>query len=81
MAKQLLFLIFSIIAVFAATITRAQLVIPNEQGFQIKITNMDSEEGPILQGPATINDIIPMEKDLTIFVDCMRMFSDIVSKF
>ncbi|CAG8596756.1 15581_t:CDS:2 [Acaulospora colombiana] len=59
----------------------ASLVKPEEPAYpfgnvEVKM-NMQTDE-PILYGPPTINDIIPMEKDLTQFVDCLRTFGDII---
>ncbi|CAG8484410.1 5880_t:CDS:10 [Diversispora eburnea] len=61
---------------------QTQLLIPQDeyiynQDYE-QIAMMDFEDGPILQGPPTLIDIIPIEKDLTIFVDCIRTFADIV---
>ncbi|RIA85721.1 FAS1 domain-containing protein [Glomus cerebriforme] len=41
-----------------------------------KFTMQDNEEVVFSEGPSTINDIIPKERDLTTFVDVLRKFAD-----
>jgi uncharacterized surface protein with fasciclin (FAS1) repeats len=44
-----------------------------------KLFNMQENEAQILVGPPTIDDLIPKEKDLTIFLELMRKFDDLNS--
>ncbi|GBC10643.1 hypothetical protein RclHR1_00980020 [Rhizophagus clarus] len=41
-----------------------------------KFNMQDNDEVSILTGPSTIDDLIPQERDLTIFVDVLRKFAD-----
>ncbi|CAG8556627.1 4546_t:CDS:2, partial [Cetraspora pellucida] len=47
-------------------------------GFEGNMLNIKINDYSIPQGPSTLNDILPMEKDLTTFVDYLRMFGDII---
>lgn len=44
-----------------------------------KFNMQDNDEVTISTGPSTIDDLIPQERDLTIFVDVLRKFADTVS--
>ncbi|RGB28039.1 FAS1 domain-containing protein [Rhizophagus diaphanus] len=41
-----------------------------------KFNMQDNDEVTISTGPSTIDDLIPQERDLTIFVDVLRKFAD-----
>jgi hypothetical protein len=66
-------------------ITFGQLLVPeyfyrNMSNDETNKFNMqDNDEVTILTGPSTIDDLIPQERDLTIFVDVLRKFADTVS--
>ncbi|RHZ77658.1 hypothetical protein Glove_174g67 [Diversispora epigaea] len=80
MAKQTsFFLLTFLIITILTSFTQTRSLVPQEeyiynQDYE-QITLMDFEDS---QGPVTLIDIIPIEKDLTIFVDCIRTFVDII---
>src|SRR6266542_1440186 len=39
-----------------------------------------NEDQPILTGPSTLDDILPKERDLTIFVDYLKKSREVVSR-
>lgn len=66
-------------------ITFGQLLVPEfsyrnmNNDERNKFNMQDNDEVSILTGPSTIDDLIPQERDLTIFVDVLRKFADTVS--
>ncbi|CAG8845063.1 34494_t:CDS:1, partial [Racocetra persica] len=45
--------------------------------YEGNMINIQINDYTIPKGPSTLNDVLPMEKDLTTFVDYLRMFGDI----
>ncbi|CAG8442712.1 12308_t:CDS:2 [Acaulospora morrowiae] len=66
------FVIF--LTVFSASL--AHIVEPEDYFYGRMKFQADDES--IIQGPPTLEDIIPIEKDLTRFVDYLRSFGDII---
>ncbi|CAG8750233.1 19492_t:CDS:2, partial [Gigaspora rosea] len=48
--------------------------------YEGNVIKIQIDEYSIPKGPTTLNDILPMEKDLTTFVDYLRMFGDIIDR-
>src|SRR5581483_1331151 len=77
--------VFIIILSLLIVSTFSQLIVPgyfyssNYDNYEREILNMQ-EEVPISVGPPTLDDILPKERDLSIFMGLLKKFEDTVSR-